>query len=78
MNCKICLEDKNENSSQFIDYFLFSNMLFAKFDEDKVKKILTILKEETTWKTTQISNEKDTSLPMSHTYNHSGTGTTCY
>lgn len=45
MNCKICLEDKNENSSQFIDYFLFSNMLFAKFDEDKVKKILTILNE---------------------------------
>lgn len=45
MNCKILLEDKNENSSQFIDYFLFSNMLFAKFDEDKVKKILNILNE---------------------------------
>lgn len=44
-NARVRLDNKLDNTTQFLDYFLFQKMLFNIFDEDKTEKILQLIRE---------------------------------
>lgn len=44
-SARVRLDNKLDNTTTFIEYFTFEKLLFNIFDNDKVQKILTLLRE---------------------------------
>lgn len=44
-NARVRLDNKLDNTTSFVDYFFFEKMLFNIFDQEKVDKILMLIRE---------------------------------